>query len=341
MKWGLAMSEKDKRVTAAAEGQESAADRLFITNVRDAKRKQIIIIILLSFFLLTFIVPQLSPIPQVQTIAKNQSGIIQTTSLLTPSGYAGVFNKIPLIGTAYASGVEVFLNAYKPAEGKAIGLAKNVETQLKTKALSYSRPPAMAKDGSASVMVYGLQLMLLIQLLLLGLGVLSLVWSYKPEKQLLAIKLLRLCAWALLGSYALLIILMLVFNMMVMYLLVFGVPLVAILGAALSAVFLRQVFMFQWYTHPETVMKKEITTLSYFSNQGTKPCGRCGAAVLESLESCPECGFALTARWKCKLCNQINTESREVCYSCGHPPRKPFPRRQASGTRPRARPRRP
>jgi len=178
-----------------------------------------------------------------------------------------------------------------------------------------------ANVADMGYIMYGAYIILYAQFAFIVLGFIGLWVSYK-RNQLKGIKWMKISAWALIGSYVAMFAVCWIYNALSAYHYVMGVPVQAFLGIGLGFVFVRQVFMFRWYTHPETVMVKEIATLSVFKNQSKKPCPSCQKEVTESLESCPHCGYALAERWKCRACKQVNTASREICYSCGHPPRK-------------------
>lgn len=312
--------------TAADEDFETTSGRMFITNLRDAKRKQNMILALLVFFLLTLIVPHLNPIPQVQTLTKDKQGRVVTTNKIQPSEYAKLFTKEIKIGSVNIN----LLSKTKPYKGAFelminLGSIPNfLKTQLPTEITTRGirSAPAMAANGSAGMIAYGIYAVLYAQLALLALGVYGLIVSKKQERQMKGVKLMRISAWGFAISYIALIAVLLTFNLMVGYILIFGVPFMAIVALALSFVYIRQVFMFRWYTHPETVMKKEIKQFSYFKNQAKKECEYCHAEIPESYESCPQCGRTLVERWKCRNCGLLNAASREICYSCGHPPRK-------------------
>ncbi|MCL2546031.1 MAG: hypothetical protein FWE06_02395 [Oscillospiraceae bacterium] len=298
-------------------GEESSAHRLFITNIRDARRKQRNIIVLFAFFLLTFLIPQLNVVPSVQVVTRSPETMRTTvTQLMEPSSYAEIF-----VGddpSSFRAGIEHVLN---PSEMPTI-LSDNLAEQIARRRIP--NVPEWVSDGTIALVAYAVPLILVVQLLLLGLGVFGLVLSYKDKdnERLRGMALLRVAAWSFAGSYLLLMLIFLGFNLAVGYIITFGLPGIALLSLAASLLFIRQVFMFRWFMYPETVISKEVAHLSYYTSQGTKECPHCHANVLETLESCPECGQALVERWKCRECGQVNTASRQLCYSCGHPPRK-------------------
>jgi len=296
---------------------ETNAGHLFITNMRDARRKQRNIIVLLAILFLTFFIPQLNPVPPVQRVTRDLETRRTTVTQFIdgPSAYASIFvgNSNPV---QFRAGFEQVINFRELPEI----LQDTVVFEVTQRDL-HGTAPSWIIEGTIGILGYPIALVLAVQLLLLGLGMYGLTLSYKERERLRGIGIMRTAALCLAGSYLLLLLLLTTFNMMAGYVVVFGLPGGALIGLAVSIIIVRQVFMVRWFTHPETVMVKEVTHLSYYTSKGKKECPHCHAEVLETLESCPQCGLALTERWKCRDCGQINTASRELCYSCGHPPR--------------------
>ena len=281
------------------------AQKLFVVNERDARKRQRKIALILGFFLLTFLLPHLNPLPPVQGITRAPNGNITARDRWEQTDIAKFFAPVDeFLGLGrtgiYSAGFEL--------------LAKPFEISN-----------SLGGIGMAGAFTPALYIILYLQLTLIALAVLGLVFSYSEQRRSKGILFMRIAAWSLIGSYLALIAVMLFFNIGTRAQgfshTVFAIPLASMLALAMGCVFLRQIFMYVWYMYPEKVMRKEVERASVFRNLGTKECPKCKDQVIEVLESCPGCGQALAERWKCIYCKQLNTVSRTRCYSCGQPPK--------------------